>query len=116
MLVSAVTGEGLELLQQAIDARLGASDEVLTLEVPAREGRLLSWLHANAEVLREDTADTGAVTTRIRIDPAARGKLESELEARRAEAGEAVPDGSTLMQIQWRGGQGSSSPCVAAYG
>ena len=79
VLVSAVTGEGAERLRKAIDARLGANDVVLTVEVPAAQGRLLSWLHANAEILNEETAETGAVTTRFRIDPAARGKLESEL-------------------------------------
>jgi GTP-binding protein HflX len=79
VLVSGLTGEGLDTLRQAIDTRLGAGDEVLTVEVPAREGRLLSWLHANAEVLSEDVADTGAVTTHIRIDAAAKGKLEREL-------------------------------------
>jgi len=79
VLVSAVTGEGLDRLRRSIDERLGAKDEILTVEVPAAEGRLLSWLHANADVLREETADTGAVTARFRIDPAARGKLEGEL-------------------------------------
>jgi GTP-binding protein HflX len=79
VLVSAVTGEGIDRLRQAIDERLGAKDEVLTVEVPAAAGRLLSWLHANTDVLREETAETGAVTARFRIDPAARGKLEGEL-------------------------------------
>jgi GTPase len=79
VLVSATIGEGLETLREAIDVRLGTGDEVLTVEVPAREGRLLSWLHANAEVLKEDIADTGAVTTQVRIDPASKGKLEREL-------------------------------------
>ena len=79
VLVSALTGEGLERLRLAIDASLGAGDEILTVEVPAHAGRLLSWLHANSEVLKSDTADSGAVTTQIRIDAAARGKLESEL-------------------------------------
>ena len=41
VLVSAVTGEGVERLRQAIDARLGANDVVLTVEVPAAQGRLL---------------------------------------------------------------------------
>ncbi|MBX9588393.1 MAG: GTPase HflX [Hyphomonadaceae bacterium] len=79
VLVSAVTGEGIERLRRAIDLRLGADDVILTLEVPAAEGRLLSWLHANTEVLQEETAETGAVTTRVRIDPATRGKLDREL-------------------------------------
>lgn len=79
VLVSAATGEGIERLRKAIDARLGANDVVITVEVPAAQGRLLSWLHANAEILMEETAETGTITTRFRIDPAARGKLESEL-------------------------------------
>ena len=79
VLVSALTGDGLDVLRQAIDNSLGKKDEILTLEVPPREGRLLSWLHANAQVLSETVADSGVVTTQIRIDAAARGKLASEL-------------------------------------
>jgi GTP-binding protein HflX len=90
VLVSAATGEGVERLRQAIDARLGAHDVVLTVEVPAAQGRLLSWLHANTEILKEETAETGAVTTRFRIDPASRGKLESELQRAGVAAGYAV--------------------------
>jgi GTPase len=79
VLVSALTGEGIEALRTAIDARFGAKDEVLVLEIPAREGRLLSWLHDNAEVLAQETAESGAVTTRFRIDPAIKGKLDGQL-------------------------------------
>ena len=77
--VSALTGEGIDALLAAIDARLGAGDEVLTLEIPPREGRLLSWLHDNAEVLEQETGESGAVTARFRIDPTIRGKLEGQL-------------------------------------
>jgi len=79
VLVSAATGEGIDRLRQAIDEWLGAKDEVLTVQVPATAGRLLSWLHANTDVVREQTAETGTVTARSRIDPAAWGKLEGEL-------------------------------------
>ena len=79
MLVSALTGEGMERLCLAIDQRLGASDEVLTLEIPAREGRLLSWLHDHAEVLGKVTAESGMVTARVRIDPEIKGKFQGEL-------------------------------------
>jgi GTPase len=79
VLVSAWTGEGLDSLRQAIDERLGASDEILTLEIPARAGSLLSWLHDNAEVLGQETADSGAITARVRIDPEIRAKFEGQL-------------------------------------
>jgi len=79
VLLSARTGEGVELLLAAIDRRLGAHDEILTVQVPAGHGRLLSWLHAHAEVLEEVAAESGAITARIRIAPANRGKLAGQL-------------------------------------
>jgi GTPase len=80
LLMSAATGEGVDALLEAIDARLGARDEILTIELPAGQGRLLSWLHDNAEVLSQQRAEeTGAVTLRVRIDPMLRGKFEGHL-------------------------------------
>jgi GTP-binding protein HflX len=79
VLLSARTGKGVEALLEAIDRRLGADDEVLSVRIPAGQGRLLSWLHANAEVLEEAAEDTGAVTARVRIAPANRGKLAGQL-------------------------------------
>jgi GTP-binding protein HflX len=79
VLVAARTGEGVEALLEAVDRRLGAADEILTVEVPAGHGRLLSWLHAHAEVLEEAAEETGSITARIRIAPENRGKLAGEL-------------------------------------
>jgi len=79
VLVSARTGEGLDALRQAIDDRLGADDEILTLEIPARAGALLSWLHDNAEVLGQETTDSGAVTARVRIDATMRARFQGQL-------------------------------------
>ncbi len=79
VLLSARTGEGVEALLEALDRRLGADDEVLSVHIPAGHGRLLSWLHAHAEVLEEAAEETGAITARIRIAPANRGKLAGQL-------------------------------------
>jgi GTP-binding protein HflX len=79
VLVSALTGGGIADLLSAIDRRLGAQDEVLTLEIPPHEGRLLGWLHQNAEVEAQETAEDGAISVRLRIDPAVRGKLDGQL-------------------------------------
>jgi GTPase len=79
LLVSAATGEGIDALLAAIDARLGERDEILTLEIPAGQGRPLSWLHDNAEVLDQQREESGAVTLRVRIDPAVRGKFEGHM-------------------------------------
>jgi GTP-binding protein HflX len=79
VLVSALTGEGIDALYAALDAELGRHDEVLDLKIPAGEGRLLSWLHANAEVLAQEMEGSGAILTRVRIEPAAKGKLAGQL-------------------------------------
>jgi GTPase len=79
LLVSAATGEGIEALLAAIDARLGERDEILTVEIPPEQGRLLSWLHDNAEVLDQQREETGGTTLRVRIDPDLRGKLQGHL-------------------------------------
>ena len=49
------------------------------MKIPASEGRLLSWLHDNAEVLAQETEGSGAILARIRIEPAAKGKLWGQL-------------------------------------
>ncbi len=79
VLVSALTGSGIADLLEAIDARFGSHDEILFVEVPPHEGRLLSWLHANADVEAQETADSGTVSVRFRIGPTVRGKLEGQL-------------------------------------
>jgi len=79
LLVSAATGEGIDTLLAAIDARLGERDEILTVEIPPEQGRLLSWLHDNAEVLDQHREETGGTTLRVRIDPDLRGKLQGHL-------------------------------------
>jgi len=79
VLASALTGEGIDDLRRAVDTRFGAQDEILSLEIPPGEGRLLSWLHDNAEMLDQETAESGIITARFRIDPAVKGKFEGQL-------------------------------------
>lgn len=78
-LISATTGEGIERLLDAIDARLGNSDEVLTLTLPAHEGRLLHWLHENAHVLSREVDDDGVITAKVRIASEKKPRLMSEM-------------------------------------
>jgi GTP-binding protein HflX len=79
VLISALTGEGMPALLAAIDARFAAKDEVLTLEIPAGAGRLMSWLFDHAEVLDRQTTEQGAVLARFRIDTILKGRLDAQL-------------------------------------
>jgi GTPase len=67
VLVSAVTGEGIETLLTEIDRRLGRGDTILELIVPAHEGRILNWLYEEAEVLAREALESGEVRVRVRI-------------------------------------------------
>ncbi len=84
VLVSATTGEGIEALLGAIDARLGRSDEILNLVIPAHEGRLVNWLYEEAEVLDREALESGEVRVRLRI--AAEKKERLNAQVRRAGA------------------------------
>jgi GTPase len=79
VLVSATTGEGIEALLAAIDARLGHADAVLELVIPAHEGRLLNWLYEEAEVLGRHELETGEVQVSVRIAAEKRDRLEAQL-------------------------------------
>ncbi|MBS0233564.1 MAG: GTPase HflX [Proteobacteria bacterium] len=67
VLVSAETGEGMAPLLQAIDSRLGASDEILDVIVPGSAGALLNWLHETSDVLAREARKDGSIELRLRV-------------------------------------------------
>ena len=73
-LVSAATGEGIDILAAAIETRLAARREVIKLRLDAADGAGISWLHRHTEVLSKSVdADGGiAMTVRADLDKAAR--------------------------------------------
>ncbi len=52
--LSALTGEGTELLLATVSERLRRENKVRTVTVAASDGELIAWLHANGEVLSHD--------------------------------------------------------------
>jgi GTPase len=73
--ISATTGEGLEALREAIEARFLATLEPMELLVPYEEGGSLSELHDLAgELEREDTAE--GVLIRARVPAVAAPRFE----------------------------------------
>ena len=64
--VSALTGQGCVALLQKIDTILADEYETIVLDVPAQNGKLLSWLHQNAEVIgRELQNEQMHITAKI---------------------------------------------------
>ncbi len=72
--VSALSGEGIEHLVAAIEARLAERRQTLELSLDPADGAGLSWLYRHSEVLGKDMRDDGrlAVTVRADADKAAR--------------------------------------------
>ncbi len=73
--VSAMTGEGLDRLLAAVDARLAAKLLVMEVEIPVADGARLAWLYRHGEVLaRED--DERMMHLKVRLSPADQAKFE----------------------------------------
>jgi GTP-binding protein HflX len=70
VLVSAVTGQGLDALTAAIEARLGAGRELIELALDPADGAGMSWLHRHTEVLHKALDDaSGRMAMTVRADP-----------------------------------------------
>ncbi|MBV9955297.1 MAG: GTPase HflX [Pseudolabrys sp.] len=74
--VSAISGEGIDALRDAIEARLAQERQTLVITVDAADGAGLSWLYRHAEVLDRAVDSEGRVRVTIRADAekAARAK------------------------------------------
>jgi GTPase len=71
VLVSATTGEGIEALDAAIEARLAAGRVLIELELDATDGAGVSWLHRHTEVIHKAiNEDNGRVAMTVRADAA----------------------------------------------
>ncbi len=67
--VSALSGEGLDKLVDAIEARLGESRLTLSLSLDPADGAGLSWLYRHSEVLSRDMGEDGRLAVTVRADP-----------------------------------------------
>jgi GTP-binding protein HflX len=76
LLVSALTGAGLDRLRTALDAKLSAGLPVHRIALAPAEGAALAWLYAHGEVLeRRDSAE--AIHLAVRLSPADRARFDS---------------------------------------
>ena len=70
VLVSALSGEGMDRLATEIEARLAARRVTLDLVIDAADGAGVSWLHRHTEVMIKVLRDDGALAITVRVDPA----------------------------------------------
>ena len=72
--VSALTGEGIDRLQAAMDVALRAGARVHRFTLPVGDGRRLAWLHAHGEVVSE-AFDEAGVTIEVRLSDKDRARF-----------------------------------------
>ncbi len=78
VIVSALTGEGMDTLAAAIETRLSVTRLVLDLIVDVADGAGVSWLHRNAEVLAKTSREDGSMAMTVRIEPAKLERLRAK--------------------------------------
>jgi GTP-binding protein HflX len=81
VLVSAVTGEGLDRLVALIAERLSRKRTEIELMLDPVDGAGISWLHRNTEVVDRHTEPDGRVAMTIRTDPAKAGLVRAKFSA-----------------------------------
>jgi len=75
VLMSAVSGEGLETFLALIEERLSSSHETVTVCLSPTEGKLMSWMYSNGEVIDRVDADDGVHLT-VRFEPSNARRFE----------------------------------------
>jgi GTP-binding protein HflX len=78
VLVSALSGEGLDRLAAAIEARLAARRVTLDLVLDVADGAGVSWLHRHTEVMAKTLQDDGSLAVTVRADPANAEKVRAK--------------------------------------
>jgi len=69
IIVSALTGQGIDDLSAALEARLAAEKIRFDIALDPANGAGFSWLHANTEVMCKDTNSDGTVRFTVRVMP-----------------------------------------------
>jgi GTP-binding protein HflX len=65
--VSALTGEGIDALLQAIEARLARGRSLIVLELESADGQGLHWLYEHTEVMMRQADEDGGVHVTVRV-------------------------------------------------
>jgi GTP-binding protein HflX len=74
--VSALTGEGLDRLQAAMDLTLRAGARVHRITLPMSDGRRLAWLHSHGEVVGQ-SGDETSLTVNVRLSDKDKSRFDA---------------------------------------
>ncbi len=79
--VSALTGEGLDKLLLAIEARLARGRSLVDLSLDGADGQGLHWLYEHTEVMTREDGEDGRVNVTVRVAPEALERVKRRFAA-----------------------------------
>ncbi len=79
--VSALNGEGIDHLVDAIEARLGENRQTLEIAINPADGAGLSWLYRHSEVLEKHMRDDGQLAVTVRADAEKAARVRAKFPA-----------------------------------
>ncbi len=79
MLVSAVTGAGIDALKQRLGQLLGGGDVDRIVDIGTGAGHIRSWLYDHATVMAEQPHDDGSTRLHVRLSQLHNGRLSAML-------------------------------------
>ncbi|MEN9931624.1 MAG: GTPase HflX, partial [Pseudomonadota bacterium] len=74
--VSALTGEGIDRLQAAMDLALRAGARVHRITLPLHDGRRIAWLHSHGEVVGQ-ASDDDSMTIDVRLSDKDKARFDA---------------------------------------
>jgi GTPase len=77
VLVSSVTGSGIENLLSKLEARFGGTADQYEVTLKPEDGKGLAWFHERAEVLTRRDMKSGNVKLRLRMNEDRAGQAKS---------------------------------------
>ena len=72
--VSALSGEGINNFLNILDERLAADYKVMQFSVSATDGKTISWIHSNSDVI-SSRLENDKIVFKIRISNSSASKL-----------------------------------------
>ena len=85
--VSALTGDGVDGLLAAIEARIGAGRRLAEVIVGPADGAARAWLFSRGNVRRSETSDTGEARLHVAMDDADWARFHARWPGLAAQAG-----------------------------
>ena len=76
VLVSAMSGIGLDKLRSEIEQLLNRARFAVEIEIGPQDGALANWIYEHCEVIARDDLGEGAISLRIRVAPEQRERLQ----------------------------------------